>query len=114
VGGLLFAFEEVASYWTVSLSWQVFVACMTGFLGVSILRSAQSAVLESGHFGLFEGSTSTITFEVQSQITSHAVNLLPAMVVGVVCGGLAILFTVFNMKVRTQPQAASLSMALVC
>eukprot|EP00873_Tetraselmis_striata_P043550 jgi/Tetstr1/463814/TSEL_008628.t1 len=99
VGGLLFAFEEIASYWTVSLSWQVFFACMTAFLSINFLRSAESAVLESGHFGLFEGSTSTITFEVQSQITSHAVNLLPAMVIGVVCGGLAILFTVFNIKV---------------
>jgi hypothetical protein len=28
-GGLLFVFEDVASFWTPTLGWQVFVACMT-------------------------------------------------------------------------------------
>uniref|UniRef100_A0A061RFD9 Chloride channel protein n=3 Tax=Tetraselmis sp. GSL018 TaxID=582737 RepID=A0A061RFD9_9CHLO len=101
IGGLLFAFEEIASYWTVNLSWQIFFSCMSGFLGISILRSAQTAVLKRGLFGLLD----SITFEVQAQITSHAVSLLPAVVIGIVCGGLAILFTVFNLKVARLRQA---------
>jgi H+/Cl- antiporter ClcA len=30
VGGLLFAFEEVASFWQQSLGWQIFFCCMCG------------------------------------------------------------------------------------
>jgi len=101
VGGLLFAFEDIASYWTVSLSWQIFFCCMSGFLGISFLRSIETAVLDNGSFGLFD----SITFEVSSQITAHAVSLLPAIVIGIVCGGLAILFTVFNLKVARLRQA---------
>ena len=28
IGGLLFAFEEVASFWQQKLGWQIFFACM--------------------------------------------------------------------------------------
>ena len=101
VGGLLFAFEEVASYWTVTLSWQIFFACMAGFLSIGFLRMFQSAVFEGGSFGVLD----SISFEVSSQITSHAITLLPAAVVGIVTGGLAILFTILNVKIARLRQA---------
>lgn len=63
VGGLLFAYEELASFFSQTLGWQVFFACMLSVLTEDTLRSAQSALTE-GHFGLFDGEASTIFFEV--------------------------------------------------
>lgn len=63
VGGLLFVFEEVASFWGVALSWHIFFACMLGVLFVDTLRSAEN-VLREGHFGLFDKEASTVFFEV--------------------------------------------------
>ena len=65
IGGLLFAFEEVASTFSQALGWQIFFACMTAVLSFSIARSAQSAITTEGsYFGLFDGSASIIVFEV--------------------------------------------------
>ena len=63
IGGLLFAYEELASFFSQALGWQVFFACMLSVLTEDTLRSAQSAVTQ-GHFGLFDGEASTIFFEV--------------------------------------------------
>lgn len=65
IGGLLFAYEELASFFSQTLGWQVFFACMLSVLTEDTLRSAQSAVTQ-GHFGLFDGEASTIFFEVSS------------------------------------------------
>ena len=63
IGGLLFAYEELASFFSQALGWQVFFACMLSVLTEDTLRSAQAA-LTQGHFGLFDGEASTIFFEV--------------------------------------------------
>ena len=63
IGGLLFAYEELASFFSQALGWQVFFACMLSVLTEDTLRSAQTAVTQ-GHFGLFDGEASTIFFEV--------------------------------------------------
>jgi len=65
IGGLLFAYEELASFFSQALGWQVFFACMLSVLTEDTLRSAQSAVTQ-GDFGLFDGEASTIFFEVWS------------------------------------------------
>jgi len=65
IGGLLFAYEELASFFSQALGWQVFFACMLSVLTEDTLRSAQSAVTQ-GDFGLFDGEASTIFFEVCS------------------------------------------------
>ena len=68
IGGLLFAFEEVASTFSQALGWQIFFACMTAVFTFNIARSAQHAITtEDSYFGLFDGSASTIVFEVQSE-----------------------------------------------
>lgn len=67
IGGLLFAYEELASFFSQALGWQVFFACMLSVLTEDTLRSAQTAVTQ-GHFGLFDGEASTIFFEVRSMI----------------------------------------------
>ncbi|CAD7698711.1 unnamed protein product [Ostreobium quekettii] len=97
IGGLLFAFEEVASFWQQSLCWQIFFACVCSILSLGLLRSAEKALGGEGHFGLFE---STTLFEVKnSLLKTHIVMVIPAVVIGVICGLVGIVFTVMNLKV---------------
>ena len=63
IGGLLFVFEEVASFWQQALGWQIFFANMVAVLALDTLRSAESA-LRTGTFGLFDKEASTVFFEV--------------------------------------------------
>ncbi|KAL3159050.1 hypothetical protein ABBQ32_011048 [Trebouxia sp. C0010 RCD-2024] len=98
IGGLLFAYEELASFFSQALGWQVFFACMLSVLTEDTLRSAQTAVTQ-GHFGLFDGEASTIFFEVQTQLANHVAAVLPAILVGLACGVLGTIFTLLNVKV---------------
>ena len=68
IGGLLFAFEELASAsFRQALGWQIFFACMISVLVLDTLRSAQNTVMQGNHFGLFDGKASTIYFEVSGR-----------------------------------------------
>ncbi|KAK9840815.1 hypothetical protein WJX81_006821 [Elliptochloris bilobata] len=98
IGGLLFAFEELSSAFSQALGWQIFFACMIAVLALDTLRSAQHS-LGRGHFGLFDGDTSTIFFEVQTVLANHVAAMAPAALIGVLAGLLAIGFTVINLKV---------------
>lgn len=98
IGGLLFVLEEIASFWQQSLGWQIFFACMMAVLTADTLRSAQAALGE-GQFGLFDKESSTVFFEVQTQLTNHVLMVLPAAAIGIICGLCAILFTILNLKV---------------
>lgn len=98
IGGLLFMFEEVASFWQQALGWQIFFACMLAVLTADTLRSGVSA-LRSGTFGLFDKEASTVFFEVQTQLTNHVFAVLPAAVCGLVAGLMAIVFTFINLRV---------------
>ena len=93
VGGLLFMFEELASFWQQSLGWQVFFACMVSVFTADTLHSGISA-LKEGKFGLFDDEASTVYFEVQTQLATHAMAMIPAAVVGLISGLAAIGFTV--------------------
>jgi chloride channel 7 len=96
IGGLLFAFEEVASFWQHSLGWQIFFACMCGVLTLNLSHSAGKALLHSGSFGWF---TQDIVFEAGLEISGHILAVIPAAVVGLVCGLVGIVFTLLNLKV---------------
>lgn len=98
IGGLLFAYEELASFFSQALGWQVFFACMLSVLTEDTLRSAQTAVTQ-GDFGLFDGEASTIFFEVQTQLANHVAAVGPAVLVGLACGVLGTAFTVLNVKI---------------
>lgn len=98
VGGLLFMFEELASFWQQSLGWQIFFACMVSVLTADTLHSGVSA-LNDGTFGLFDDEASTVFFEVQTQLATHAMAVIPAAVCGLVAGLLAIAFTFLNLRV---------------
>lgn len=65
IGGLLFAFEELANSFSQALGWQIFFACMLAVLTLDTARSAQHAAVSLGHFGLFDGDASTVFFEVR-------------------------------------------------
>ena len=67
IGGLLFAFEELASSFSQALGWQIFFACMLAVLTLDTCKSAQHA-LRRGHFGLFDGDASTVFFEVRRTV----------------------------------------------
>lgn len=45
IGGLLFAMEEVATFWRLDLGWLVFFACMCAALAVNLLNSAKVAMI---------------------------------------------------------------------
>ena len=66
IGGLLFAFEEIASFWQRSLGWQIFFSCMCATFALNLFQSAQYAI-DNGHFGLFAKSGSI--FEVRNTTT---------------------------------------------
>uniref|UniRef100_A0A1D2A2N7 Chloride channel protein n=1 Tax=Auxenochlorella protothecoides TaxID=3075 RepID=A0A1D2A2N7_AUXPR len=98
IGGMLYVFEEVASFWQQALSWQIFFANMIAVLTVDTLRSAESA-LQEGTFGLFDRESSTVFFEVYTQLNNHVMAMVPAALCGLLCGLLAVAFTIMNLKV---------------
>ncbi|KAK2076390.1 hypothetical protein QBZ16_000915 [Prototheca wickerhamii] len=98
IGGMLYVFEDVASFWQQALSWQIFFANMIAVLTVDTLRSAEAA-LQEGTFGVFDREASTVFFEVYTQLNNHVVAMVPAAVCGLLCGLLAVAFTIMNLKV---------------
>ncbi|KAK9804251.1 hypothetical protein WJX72_003440 [[Myrmecia] bisecta] len=106
IGGLLFAFEELASFFSQSLGWQIFFACMLAVLSADTFRSAQRSITK-GHFGYFDGDASTVFFEVQTQLKNHVAAMAPAIVIGIACGLLGIMFTFINLKVARIREATT-------
>eukprot|EP00878_Enallax_costatus_P009157 GHUV01009572.1.p1 GENE.GHUV01009572.1~~GHUV01009572.1.p1 ORF type:complete len:712 (+),score=175.93 GHUV01009572.1:218-2353(+) len=96
IGGLLFAFEEVASFWQHSLGWQIFFACMCATLTLNLSRSAGKALLHTGSFGWFNQD---VVFEAGLEVSAHILAVVPAAVVGLLCGVLGIGFTLLNVKI---------------
>jgi len=97
IGGLLFAFEEVASFFSTSLGWQTFVGCMLGVFMLNLCRSLQTT-LSGGTFGLFDGDASTVFYEVRQVVSNHVAAVAPAAVIGAACGLAAVVFTIANLK----------------
>ena len=54
VGGLLFAMEEVSSFWKNKLSWQVFFCCMVATFTTDLLNSSFHGFKYKNDFGLFK------------------------------------------------------------
>ena len=63
VGGLLFSMEEVCSFWTVTLSWQIFFCCIVATFTTDLFNSAFTDFEYTGSFGAFKTSR-YILFEV--------------------------------------------------
>eukprot|EP00976_Prorocentrum_cordatum_P114234 1195821-Prorocentrum_minimum.AAC.3 len=64
---------------------------------VGALQSAEKS-LDEGHFGLFDAAWN-MPFEATDMVSTHAVAIVPAALLGLCCGILGALFTYINVKV---------------
>ncbi len=91
VGGLLFVLEEISSFWTHKLAWQTFFCC-----GVATFTTqAFNSIYHTGSLGTFSGAV----FNIEEAINSQLTMFLPTIVVGVIGGLFAALFTWANLKI---------------
>ncbi|XWS17095.1 hypothetical protein CRYUN_Cryun33cG0038500 [Craigia yunnanensis] len=89
VGGVLFALEEMASWWRSALLWRAFFTTAV----VAIILQALIDVCLSGKCGLF-GKGGLIMFDVYSaNVSYHIADVPPVLVLGVIGG---ILGSIYN------------------
>ncbi|KAK7115171.1 chloride channel protein C-like isoform X2 [Littorina saxatilis] len=98
VGGLLFSMEEVSSFWTMSLSWQIFFCCMVSTFTTDLFNSAFKGFKYTGNFGQFK-TERYILFDIERGVDVNILMFIPTVVIGVIGGGLASLFTITNLKI---------------
>jgi len=98
VGGLLFAMEEVSSFWSMSLSWQVLFCSMTSTFTTDLFNSAFTGFVYTGDFGQFK-TDKYILFQIDSQIDLNILGIIPSIILGVFGGLLGSLFIFMNLKI---------------
>ncbi|KAK8707157.1 hypothetical protein V6N13_058221 [Hibiscus sabdariffa] len=95
VGGVLFAFEEMASWWRSALLWRAFFTTAV----VAIILRALIDVCLSGKCGLF-GKGGLIMFDAYSEnVSYHLADVPPVLVLGVIGGILGSLYNFLLTKV---------------
>ncbi|XP_020525513.1 chloride channel protein CLC-a [Amborella trichopoda] len=95
VGGVLFALEEIATWWRSALLWRSFFSTA---VVVMVLRGFME-FCRSGHCGLF-GKGGLIMFDVSDVTVSyHPMDLLPVVVIGIFGGFLGSLYNYLLHKV---------------
>ncbi|KAG1679040.1 Chloride channel protein D [Nymphon striatum] len=99
VGGLLFAMEEVSSFWNTKLSWQTFFCCMVSTFTTDLLNSAFTAFRYDGDFGLFK-TNKYILFAITKEIDLNIIGVIPAALIGALGGIFGSLFTFLNLKIQ--------------
>ncbi|KAL0344124.1 UNVERIFIED_CONTAM: Chloride channel protein CLC-b [Sesamum angustifolium] len=88
VGGVLFALEEVATWWRSALLWRTFFSTA---VVVMVLRAVME-YCKSGNCGLF-GKGGLIMFDVSGvSVRYHVVDIIPGAVIGVLGGLLGSLY----------------------
>ncbi|KAL6508191.1 hypothetical protein OROHE_021733 [Orobanche hederae] len=119
VGGVLFALEEVATWWRSALLWRTFFSTA---VVVVVLRAAME-YCKSGDCGLF-GKGGLIMFDVSGvSVRYHVVDIIPVAVIGVLGGLLGSLYNcvlhkvlkiynVINKKGKLQKLLLSLSVSI--
>ncbi|XP_013401688.1 chloride channel protein B [Lingula anatina] len=98
VGGLLFALEEVSSFWTMKLSWMTFFCCMVATFSTDFLNSAFAEFKYWGSVGLFDVDK-YIIFRVRDALAINIIMFLPSVVLGIFGGILGAIFTIINLKI---------------
>ena len=91
VGGLLFAMEEVSSFWKNKLSWQVFFCCMTATFTTDLLNSSFHGFKYKNDFGLFKTK-----FTSKDLVAVNVIAVLPSVLMGIGGGVLGSAFTHTN------------------
>lgn len=95
VGGVLFALEEVATWWRSALLWRTFFSTAV----VVVILRAFIEYCKSGNCGLF-GRGGLIMFDVSGvSVTYHAVDIIPVAVIGIIGGLLGSLYNYVLHKV---------------
>ncbi|XP_060587255.1 chloride channel protein C-like isoform X2 [Ruditapes philippinarum] len=98
VGGLLFSMEEVSSFWTVTLSWQIFFCCIVSTFTTDLFNSAFMDFNYTGSFGKFK-TNRYILFEIDQGVDVNIVMFLPTLIIGIIGGLLGAAFTILNLKI---------------
>ncbi|XP_051878557.1 chloride channel protein A-like [Pristis pectinata] len=99
VGGLLFTFEEVASFWDIKLAWQTFFCCLMAAFTTDLLSSSFHGFTYQGHFGFFKAEES-ILFGVKYLLDMNILIFIPTIILGIIGGLLGALFISMNMRVN--------------
>ncbi|KAG6410166.1 hypothetical protein SASPL_128217 [Salvia splendens] len=95
VGGVLFALEEVATWWRSALLWRTFFSTAV----VVVILRAFIEYCKSGNCGLF-GRGGLIMFDVSGvSVTYHLTDIIPVVVIGILGGVLGSLYNHFLHKV---------------
>lgn len=94
VGGLLFAMEEVSSFWKNKLSWQVFFCCMTATFTTDLLNSSFHGFKYKNEFGLFKTK-----FTSKDLVAVNVIAVLPSILMGIGGGALGSAFTQVNLAI---------------
>ena len=92
IGGLLFLFEEISSFYSKKLGWQTFLCCLI------------ATTATQGFLGLYQFMNEQV--ESEWQITAYKLDIIqelvlyiPTVIVGFICGLYAALFTWFLTKI---------------
>ncbi|KAJ1375655.1 Chloride channel, voltage gated [Sesbania bispinosa] len=88
VGGVLFALEEVATWWRSALLWRTFFSTAV----VVVVLRAFIEICNSGKCGLF-GAGGLIMFDVSNvTVRYHVMDIIPVVVIGIIGGVLGSLY----------------------
>ncbi|XP_072425660.1 chloride channel protein C-like [Chiloscyllium punctatum] len=99
MGGLLFTFEEVASYWDIKLAWQTLFCCLMAAFTTDLLSSSFHGFVYRGHFGFFKAEES-ILFGVKYLLDMNILVFIPTIILGIVGGLLGALFVSMNLRIN--------------
>ncbi|KAK3764217.1 hypothetical protein RRG08_044143 [Elysia crispata] len=97
VGGLLFCMEEVSSFWSNTLSWQIFFCCIIATSTSDLFNSSFQEFRQIGTFGGFQTSR-YILFNVYDAVDINILMFIPSAILGVLGGLLGSAFTILNLK----------------
>ncbi|GLU11465.1 hypothetical protein SLE2022_282060 [Rubroshorea leprosula] len=95
VGGVLFALEEVATWWRSALLWRTFFSTAV----VLVVLRLFIEICSTGNCGLF-GSGGLIMFDVSDVVVRyHVLDIIPVTIIGILGGVLGSLYNYFLHKV---------------
>ncbi|XP_040210108.1 chloride channel protein C-like isoform X2 [Rana temporaria] len=99
VGGLLFALEEVASFWDLKLACQTFFCCLVSSLTTELFSSSFGGFVYQGYFGFFKAEQ-RIIFWVKDFLDMSVLAFIPCIIIGVIGGLLGALFVFLNVRIN--------------
>lgn len=115
IGGLLFVFEEVASFWEKRLTWMIFFSCMVATFVVEWFGAMFERWTPSGNFDVINlESVSMFSERKPTLIPMNILLLPPAGLVGIVGGVFGTLFTWINIKVCRKRARYIMHQKVVC